>query len=88
MSSNCEFGTRAELLANHYLLAHNYIIHHRNYLHSRYEIDIIASKENILHFIEVKSLISSDHVFPEVHVTNKKMESLKKAARQLLFENP
>lgn len=88
MSKNGELGTRGELLANQYLLDKNYTVLYRNYRHSHYEIDIIASKDNILHFIEIKSLSSSAHVFPEVHVTRKKMESLKKAARQFLFENP
>lgn len=88
ISSKTNKGLQSEQVAAIYLSNNGYTILHRNYRHSRYEIDIIASKDDILHFIEVKSLSSSDQVYPEVHVTRKKMESLKKAARQFLFENP
>ena len=79
-------GYQAEEFAEDYFRKKNYSILHRNYRHSHYEVDIIASKDNILHFIEVKSLSSSDQVYPEVHVTRKKMESLKKAARKFLSQ--
>ncbi len=50
------FGDESESLATRFLEQEGFIILERNYFARKLgEIDIIAQKENILHFIEVKS---------------------------------
>ena len=50
------FGDASENLATDFLEQEGFIILERNYFARKLgEIDIIAQKENILHFIEVKS---------------------------------
>lgn len=87
MHGGIEIVLNAEKLSQGFLKVEGFTILHHNFRHSHCEIDIIATKDDILHFIEVKSLSSSDQVYPEVHVTHKKFQSLKKAARQFLFQH-
>ncbi len=50
------FGDESESLATRFLEQEGFVILERNYFARKLgEIDIIAQKENILHFIEVKS---------------------------------
>ncbi len=50
------FGDKSENLATQFLEQEGFIILERNYFARKLgEIDIIAQRENILHFIEVKS---------------------------------
>ncbi len=50
------FGDTSENLATRFLEQEGFIILERNYFARKLgEIDIIAKKENVLHFIEVKS---------------------------------
>lgn len=50
------FGDKSENLATQFLEQEGFIILERNYFARKLgEIDIIAQKENVLHFIEVKS---------------------------------
>jgi len=47
-------GFAAEDLASRYLLEHGFLLLERNFTTKFGEIDIIAKKDGILHFIEVK----------------------------------
>lgn len=49
-------GDRGEDVACRYLKKHKYAIVERNYLKKWGEIDVIAKKEGVLHFVEVKSV--------------------------------
>ena len=50
------FGDKSETLATSFLEQEGFIILERNYFAQKLgEIDIIAKKEDVLHFIEVKS---------------------------------
>ena len=53
-------GKLGEEIACKYLLKHGYDILETNYTKKYGEIDIIAIKNNILHFIEVKSIVSRE----------------------------
>ena len=87
MASHNELGKEAEQLAVNYLTKNGYEILHCNWRYSRYEIDIIAVKNELLRIIEVKSLKSSQHRHPEESVTKKKFKHLVKAADEFLFQN-
>ena len=57
-----KFGKKSEDRAVEFLLDNNFIIIERNFYAKKMgEIDIIAKKNNILHFIEVKSSASNKY---------------------------
>lgn len=81
-------GIAGEEAAVRHLQGMGYHIQHRNWRTSFYEIDIIAVKDNILHFIEVKTRHSLKYGYPEEQVSRKKFLNLKKAAEYFLTLNP
>ena len=81
-------GIAGEEAAAGYLQGMGYHIQHRNWRTSFYEIDIIAVKDNIIHFIEVKTRHSLKYGHPEEQVSRKKFLNLKKAAEYFLVLNP
>ena len=87
MASHNQLGKEAEQMAINYLTKNGYEILHCNWRYSRYEIDIIAVKDQFLRIIEVKSLRSTDVRLPEESVTKKKFRHLVKAADEFLFQN-
>jgi putative endonuclease len=88
VASHNTLGKQGEELAVKWLGDNGYEILHRNWHHSHYEIDIIAFKNNKLHFVEVKARNDSRFGHPEDSVTKKKFRNLKKAADEFLFLNP
>jgi putative endonuclease len=81
-------GNKGEDLACNWLLQNNYEILHRNWRYSRSEIDIIAIKNNKIHFVEVKTRSSIQFGLPETSVDQKKFKLIQKAADQFLFLHP
>ena len=51
-------------------------------------MDIIASRGDVLHFVEVKTRHSSEFGLPEESVSNKKLENLRKCSEAFLDEHP
>jgi putative endonuclease len=88
MGGHLQFGKHGEQLAADFLLQKGYTILHCNWRHSHYEIDIIAQKKEILHFIEVKVRSSKKFGLPEEAVTKKKFQSLLQAADEFLYQHP
>jgi putative endonuclease len=58
-------GTLGETLAAEYLRRHDFSILGRNIARKTGEIDILAKKDDTLHFIEVKSLLCRYFPFPD-----------------------
>src|SRR5215510_1364854 len=85
MALHNKLGKEAEEMAVNYLVKTGYEILHCNWRYSRYELDIIAKKNDLLKIIEVKSLQSATIKYPEQSVTRKKFRDLAKAADQFLF---
>jgi putative endonuclease len=73
-------GDLGESLARSYLEAEGYTVLHTNWRHGHLEIDIIASKDDTLHIIEVKTQRESTAGFPEENVNRKKLKNLMAAA--------
>ena len=87
MAVHNQLGKRGEQMAEEYLLQHGYQVLHRNWRHSHYEIDLIAVKNEVLHFVEVKLRSSKKFGLPEQNVKKKKFQSLLLAADEFLFQN-
>ena len=88
MARHNETGKKGELLATAWLTERGYEILHVNWRHSHYEIDIIATHHQTLHFIEVKTRNSMAFGHPEESVSKKKFGSLMNAAEEFMFQYP
>ena len=80
MAFHNETGSNGEELAVSYFQKKDYCIKERNWRYNKLEVDIIASWEDTLHFIEVKTRYSTSFGFPESAVTRQKLSNLIKAA--------
>jgi len=80
MKNNKEKGALGENMAVNYLKSKGYKIIDRNYRTSIGEIDIIAIKDNILAFIEVKSRTNLNYGYPYEAVNWKKQEKIIKSS--------
>lgn len=87
MAKHIETGKAGEALAAAWLKAAGFQVLHVNWRYSHYEIDIIASRGNILHFIEVKTRNSLAFGYPEEDVSKKKLRNLMEAAEEFLFQH-
>ncbi|HVU97015.1 MAG TPA: YraN family protein [Puia sp.] len=76
MLSKTEVGTGGEKLAAQWLTKQGFTILLRNFRHGRYEVDIIAGRDSVLHFIEVKCRRSTTYGHPEESVSRKKLEHI------------
>ncbi len=88
MATHNELGKKGELIAAQWLSVHGYEIIHKNWRHAHVEVDIIASKEELLHFIEVKSRSNNMFGYPEESISEKKIQNLMLAADEFLFRFP
>lgn len=88
MAKHNETGSFGELLANTFFIEKGYTVLHQNWRYARWEVDIIASKENVLHFIEVKTKTTKSFGNPEEKVGKKKIQNLVNAAEEYLHLHP
>ncbi len=88
MAKHIHTGKTGEQLGETYFVENGYTILEKNWRHSRWEVDIIASKNNVLHFIEVKTRSTKKYGFPEEKVGNKKIQNLINAAEEYLYLHP
>ena len=79
-------GRAGENRAAAYLLQQGYTIVRKNYRHRRAEVDIIAQKENLLIFVEVKTRGTDRYGYPEEAVNAKKEALLLGAAEAFIYE--
>ena len=75
-------GSTGEAMAAEWLELNGFSILHRNWKYRRFEIDVIASKSKVLHFVEVKTRTSHQFGFPEEAVTKKKIGNMMKCAER------
>lgn len=88
MSQKGEIGILGEQAAAEFVLEQGYKIRARNYRKPYGEIDIIAEKDKILHFIEVKAskYYQNSEFTPEIRVNTRKIRNLKKLCETYLRE--
>jgi len=89
ITKHIERGKFGELLAAKYLLRLGFSIIYRNWRYKHCEIDIIAEKSGVIHFVEVKTRYTTTFGYPEESVSRKKFNTLKKgaAAFQYIFKD-
>lgn len=88
MAKHNETGKIGEGMAIGYLLKMGYTILHQNWRNGHWEIDILATKNQKLHIIEVKTATIDAQGFPDDHVTPAKIKYLINAAEAYLYKYP
>lgn len=90
LTHNQKIGIIGENIAVKHIVKHNFKLIQRNYRKKWGEIDIIAKKDNILHFIEVKSVsfanVSYETLFPEDNIHYWKRKRLSRVIQSYLLE--
>lgn len=81
-------GRKGEDMAGTYIADLGFQILERNWRHRRFEIDIIACRQEVLHFIEVKTRTSTLFGYPEEGVSNKKLRSMIRCGTAFVYKNP
>lgn len=81
-------GNRAETLACQYLLDKKYKIIERNYKDRFCEIDIVASHQDIIAFVEVKYRARTDFGGAIGSITPAKLKRMRNSAQYWLVRNP
>ena len=88
MAAHNDTGRHGEKLAVDYFINKDYEILHKNWRESHWEVDIIAAKNGILHFIEVKTKTTNKYGFPEDEVSRSKIKFMINSAEAYLFLYP
>lgn len=79
-------GQKAETAAATYLEMRGYTIMERNFRRPRCEIDIIARKDNVLYFVEVKYRATNDQGGGFESITATKLRQMRFAAESWVQE--
>lgn len=87
MAKHIDTGKTGEKIAVDYLTGQGFTLLEKNWRHGHWEVDVIASKEKVLHFIEIKTRRSRKFGYPEEDVTRKKVVNLINAAEEYLIQH-
>lgn len=85
--STKSIGKYGEDLAAEFLQKHDYDILERNFRWARGEIDIIAQKNDVLVFVEVKTAQTNSFGSPETWVNERKQRQIGSVAERYLQVN-
>lgn len=88
MTNKRTLGENYEMLAVNYLLSQGYTVIERNFFMRGGELDLIAEKENVLCFIEVKYRRNENAGNAAEAVTPSKIKNIIKTARFWLLKHP
>jgi len=86
MSEHYELGKKGEQLAVDYLTKEGYKIEERNWRFQKAEIDIIASKQETIISVEVKTRSSKDFGNPQDFVNSKKIKLMVAAMNEYILK--
>lgn len=87
MSEKRKIGDLGEEIVANFLIKNGYEILDRNYLKPYGEVDIIAFKNNIVCFVEVKARKNIKYGYPREAVNYHKQQRITKASQVYLIEN-
>lgn len=81
-------GKLGEELAIQFLQQQGFSILLRNWRYKRYEMDIIAAKGKVLHFIEVKTRNNDAFGYPEERVSKSKIKTMMRTGAAFQYRHP
>jgi len=82
-----EIGNKGESKATDYLTSKGFSIIERNYRTNGGEIDIIAGKDNVLVFVEVKSLPNGSPELLQTELNRRKLQRIVKSSKCFLLKH-
>ena len=85
--NNKETGDYGEEKASRYLLQHGYSIIERNFRTNSGEIDIIAVKDGVVVFLEVKSLPKGVPELLKTELNSRKLQRIVKTSKYFLLKH-
>ncbi len=80
-------GAIGEQAAVDYLRQNGFMIVERNYRIGRSEVDIIASRYDELHFVEIKTRKAGSMTAPEEALTEQKFRAMRRAASAYMAQH-
>ena len=86
-SKSQKIGEIAEYVAEKYFVTKGFLIRDRNHTRKWGEIDIVAVKDKVTHFVEVKSGRSSGDYRAEENMHPRKIQRLRRVIQSYLAEN-
>jgi putative endonuclease len=84
---NYKKGKQGEEIARDFLIKKGYQIIKSNFQTRFGELDIVASKDNFLVFVEVKLKTGIDFGLPEEMINPKKLQQVQRTAEAFLLQN-
>ena len=87
MAEHHQTGAAGEEAAARYLTEQGFLVLHRNYRYQRAEVDLIAQKDRLLLFVEVKTRRNHRHGLPEAAVNQKKIDLFLLAADAYIYQH-
>jgi len=87
MAKHNDIGKQGELLAQQYLVEKGFAILKTNWRKGKLEVDIIAYREGLIVFAEVKTRSNLDYGNPEDFVTREKQRAYIRLANRYVIEN-
>ena len=84
---NSEHGRLGEHLATEWLREHGFEIAELNWRSGRYELDIVATRFDTIHFVEVKTRNQDSFLAPEETLNPTKQRALRRAVAAYLALN-
>jgi putative endonuclease len=85
MINKKEKGDQGETYASDYLVSKGYTIIERNFTAGKLELDIIAKKEDVLVFVEVRLRANAEYGNPEDLMSYAKINFVKRGAEEYLM---
>jgi putative endonuclease len=85
MAQHNDLGRKGELMAKLYLEQQGYEIMDENWCHGKAEIDLIAYKDKVIIFTEVKTRTGNGFGEPEDFVDNRKQRLIAGAADEYIY---
>jgi len=85
MAQHLELGRRGESIAKTFLEQAGYEILDENWTHGKCELDLVAYKDGIIIFAEVKARSGNGFGEPEDFVDNRKQKLLAQAADEYIY---
>jgi putative endonuclease len=85
--SSTSIGLKAEAAAKVYLEMRGYKVLEQNWRRPRYEIDIVAEKDGVKYFVEVKYRINQEQGGGLEAITSTKLRQMHRAADAWVEEN-
>ncbi|MFV0530733.1 MAG: YraN family protein [Flavobacteriales bacterium] len=87
MSESYDLGIEGEFQAKKYLEKKGYVVLSERWRFQKFEIDLIAQKEDILYIIEVKTRSYDEIAKPEDSINFKKKKRLIEAAHEYVIQH-